>query len=67
MLDEFDVLQTVIAPLLRNVLRQFVIPHRAGHVWLLGKDAMFAAAVFRTNCLDQLRLKRFESRGVGSR
>lgn len=60
MLDEFHILQSVVLPLLRNMLREFVVANRACHVWLLGEDAVLAPAVFGTNGPEQASLKRFK-------
>jgi hypothetical protein len=64
MLDEFYILQSVVFPFLRNMLREFVVAKRACHMWLLGEDAVFAPAVFGTDGLDEASLKRFKPAGV---
>ena len=49
------------------MLREFVVANRTCHVWLLGEDAVFTAAIFGTNGLDQASLKRFKPTGVCKR
>jgi hypothetical protein len=48
MFDEFHILESILFPLLRHMLREFVVARRACHVWLRGEDAMLAATVFGT-------------------
>ncbi len=64
MLDEFYILESVVFPLLRNMLRKLVVANRASHVWLLGEDAVLAPAVFGTNGPEQASLKRFKPAGA---
>ena len=64
MLDQFHILESVFFPLLRNMLREFVILNRAGHVWLLGEDTVLGPAVFGTNGLEQARFEWLEPAGV---